>query len=105
MADAAMCDFDLHLVLRQITRIKFKWLQRSFGGFRCVRINCWHKCFGGNQSIEAAANSMTFATSDGLEMKLTWLALISLVLAPIRLAMNLSKSGLMELSWVETTYQ
>ena len=58
-----------------------------------------------NQLIEAAADSMTFAICDGLEMKLTWLAWISLVLAPILFAMNLCKSGLIELSCVETTYQ
>src|SRR5580658_81715 len=52
-----------------------------------------------------AADSMTFAITEGLEMKLTWLALISVVLAPIRFAMNRSKSGLMAWSCVETTYQ
>src|SRR6267154_3959575 len=51
-----------------------------------------------------AAASITFATSDGFEMNPTWLALISFVCAPILLAMNLSRSGLIALSWVDTTY-
>lgn len=58
-----------------------------------------------NQPMEALADAMTFAISDGFEIWLTWLALISLVLAPVRFAMNLCKSGLIVLSRVETTYQ
>src|SRR5260221_9080868 len=118
MADAAMADFYFHFVRSQLAWIKFKRLQWFLGGFCGVSMNWCHKSQGSagsiglrnsgflaNQVIEATADSITFEISGGLEIKLTWLAFISLVLAPIRFAMNLSKSGLMELSWIETTYQ
>jgi hypothetical protein len=39
MADAAVRDFDFHLVLSQLARIKFKRLQWTFGGLRRVSMN------------------------------------------------------------------
>jgi len=50
------------------------------------------------QAIDAAADSITFAISGALEIKLTWLAFNSFVFAFMRFAMNRSKSGLMALS-------
>ena len=48
---------------------------------------------------------MRFTIVSGWEMSETWLALTSMVVAPIRFAMKRSSSGLMVRSSVDTAYQ
>jgi hypothetical protein len=53
----------------------------------------------------AAAVSITFATSTGLEINTQWLPFSSVMVAPARLAMARCPSGTIVLSSVPTTYQ
>jgi hypothetical protein len=49
-----------------------------------------------------AASSMRFAIASGCDIRERWLAFISIVFAPMRLAIKRSRSGLMVRSSVET---
>ena len=53
-------------------------------------------------SQTASASIIRFVIASGCEMSARWLALISIVFAPIRLAMKRSRSGLIVRSWVDT---
>ena len=50
----------------------------------------------------ASASRIRFVIASGCEMSARWLASISIVFAPIRLAMKRSRSGLIVRSWVDT---
>ena len=50
----------------------------------------------------ASASIIRFVVASGCETSARWLALISIVFAPIRLAMKRSRSGLIVRSWVDT---
>src|SRR5580698_7239105 len=52
-----------------------------------------------------AASMISFVISSGWEISERWLAFTSIVFAPIRLAMNRSRSGLIVRSSVDTAYQ
>src|SRR3981189_3451732 len=56
----------------------------------------------GRGSQTASASVIRFVIASGCEISTRWLALISIVFAPIRLAMKRSRSGLIVRSWVET---
>ena len=57
--------------------------------------------FGGI-SQTSSASRIRFVITSGCEISARWLASISIVFAPIRLAMKRSRSGLIVRSWVET---
>jgi hypothetical protein len=50
----------------------------------------------------ASASRVRFVIVSGCEISARWLASISIVFAPIRLAMKRSRSGLIVRSWVDT---
>jgi hypothetical protein len=55
-----------------------------------------------NLSQTASASRIRFVIVSGCEISARWLASISIVFAPIRLAMKRSRSGLIVRSWVDT---
>src|SRR5262249_47055118 len=56
----------------------------------------------GGLSRAAGASKIRFVIASGCEISARWLASISIVFAPIRLAMKRSRSGLIVRSWVDT---
>jgi tripartite-type tricarboxylate transporter receptor subunit TctC len=55
-----------------------------------------------NLSQTASASRIRFVIASGCEISARWLASISIVFAPIRLAMKRSRSGLIVRSWMDT---
>src|SRR5882672_3341785 len=53
-------------------------------------------------SQTASASKIRFVIASGCDISARWLASISIVFAPIRLAMKRSRSGLIVRSWVDT---
>ena len=64
----------------------------------------WNTASGraSNLSQTASASRIRFVIASGCEISARWLASISIVFAPIRLAMKRSRSGLIVRSWVDT---
>jgi hypothetical protein len=56
----------------------------------------------GSSSQTLSASRIRFVIASGCEISARWLASISIVFAPIRLAMKRSRSGLIVRSWVDT---
>jgi hypothetical protein len=69
-------------------------LSKSFAGTPIEFDQIWFQT--------ASASRIRFVIASGCEISARWLASISIVFAPIRLAMKRSKSGLIVRSWVDT---
>jgi hypothetical protein len=80
-------------------------IRHSVWGAQAIRAPC-HRPANGELSIHrvvpCAASRIKPVITSGWEISETWLAFTSMVLAPMRLAMNRSRSGLMVRSSVET---
>jgi hypothetical protein len=86
-------------VLKVMSRSTTQWLEASSCCFPEIEVAIPSALY---QSESPAASRIRLAISSGWEISDRWLAFTSIVLAPMRLAMKRSKSGLMVRSSVET---
>jgi hypothetical protein len=74
--------------------------RRRWSGLAWLRRQESNLCIAESQT--ASASRIRFVIASGCEISARWLASISIVFAPIRLAMKRSRSGLIVRSWVDT---